>query len=458
MTSTLASKKDTQGLGFRHRNLVLNAQFTARLHNNNDASIPAVRLWRAKVGLGEQKHGKGSRLNPASRNREVESLVNKGVYHNPLWPKAKHSNHVLVPLRHPRIQYGLSEEERGRIRMPVEMVDKAFTASQKKTMGRLALMEFGSKKVSGSVSGAIELDLVEGYRAICLPNPDIPRTDRIVMMRWLLGLVCQHQVCAECGQDLSRAHGLECAQVREWVENYLLEELPEAFEERAGADPSSTWLDNVLNALRHNRQGWVNEGISQGIQLCLLRCRRLEQRANGYWGPKVDANGTSEEQRARWVAAPNARQNNINYTQIQNPAQSAARAENARLRNRQNGRPTKHNRHRLRTTPYAPQELRHLPTTQRRVRIIVDEEETSSEEEDNTGDPTGSQHREEVASSAPANLAGSIHTLSASQGLPFSSAEVFNGGRMGRVSASCPDFFADEDEMNNWALSQDGVG
>ena len=435
----------------KHRNLVLNAQFTARLHNNNDASIPAVRLWRAKVALGEQKHGKGSRLNPTSRNREFESLVNKGVYYNPLWSKAKHANHVLVPLRHPRVPFGLNDEERARIRMPVEMVAKAFSASQKKVMGRLALIEFGSKKVCGSVSGAIELDMVEGYRAICLPNPDIPRTDRIVMMRWLLGLVCQHQVCAQCGQDLSREHGLECARVREWVENYLLEDMPEAFADRAGADPSSTWLDSVLHALRHDHQGWVNEGISQGIQLCLLRCRQLEQRANGYWGPKVDANGVSEEQRARWVPAPNASQNNLNYTQIQNPAQSAARAANARLRNRQPGRPTANNRHRLRPTAYVPQELRHLPTNQRRPDAV----ETSEEKDDNTGDPTGSQNSQETTSFASQD--GSTHTLSEYQSLPFSSTEVFNGG-LERVSASCPDFFEDEDEMINWALSQDGVG
>ena len=162
------------------------------------------------------------------------------------------------------------------------LVIPAFTHSQKKMMARRALIEFGERKSSGSVSAAIKLDMVEGFRAICLPNQDIPRTDRIVMMRWLLGLVCQHQSCYECGESLSREHGLVCAESRAWVENYLLEDLPEAFEAREDDDPKATWLDNVLNALRHNKAGWVNEGISQGIQLMLIKCRGLKQRDNGF--------------------------------------------------------------------------------------------------------------------------------------------------------------------------------
>ena len=417
-----------------HRNRVLNAQFTARLHNNNDAAIPAVVVWRNKIARGKQTHGTGSRLNPEFVNREMTSLVNEGVFKNPLWSKAYHTVHALEPLRHPRLAFGRGPEERHT--MPVSVVRKAFTTSQKKMMRRLATVNMRGN-VEGHVSKAVELNVVEGYRAICLPNPAISREDRMVIMRWTLGLVCQHQKCAECGEDLSRNHGLECAGVRVHVENLLLRDHPTAFDVREGADPTVTWLDNVINALRHCSESKVTEAISGGIRLCLTKCRGLVQRENGYWGTPEDAEGRREEHKAQWEPAPNAQIHNINYNPVQNPAQTLARAENARIRNRQTGRRTRSNPNRLRTTEYVPQEQRLLETARRRVHIIVDEESSSEEEEE--------MDRTHGEAAAPRGVEGPPSPQHARQR---------HSARCLRRSEETPsnrDLFEDERDLDVWA-------
>lgn len=416
---------------FKHRNLVLNAQFTARLFNNNDKSIPAVRIFRNKAIRGQQPAR--SKL-----NAEGQSLVNLGIHHNALWSKAAHADHRTLHLRHPRIPYGLTPAEAEAIIPPTDFVMKAFTGTQKKVMARIALIDFTDNEKTGqNVSSSIELNLVEGYRAICLPNPAISRSDRIVLMRWILGLVCQHQRCANCGVcSLSRTHGLECAGVREWVDDLLLEDFPEVFEVRERESVHATWLDRVLNALRHNTEAWVNAGLSQAIQVCLISCRKLVQQPNGYWTPRLDAGGELEEQAAQWNRQPRAgvRQNHVIYTQVQNPAQTAQRAAEARLRNRRSGRPTKNNRNRRCDTPYRPIQPRHLSTTD-----SSDEEEPIPRAKANNGRADGQ-----------AGGVSGTSTSSSSQHLPFSSTEVFNGGSSEGV-ASPVDLFEDEEVMYNWA-------
>ena len=345
----------------KHRNLVLNAQFTARLYNNNDKAIPAIRIFRNKSSRGHQPAR--SKL-----NAEGHSLVNLGIHHNPMWSKATHADLRQLPLRHPRIAYGLSPEEVADVIPPTELVVKAFTGTQKKAMARLALINFTENEKSGqNVSSSIELNLVEGYRAICLPNAEIPRSDRIVLMRWILGIVCQHQRCANCDvASLSRSHGLECAGIREWVEDLLMEDMPQVFDAREGESVHATWLDRVLNALRHNAEAWVNAGLSQAIQVCLIRCRKLVQQPNGFWTPRLDDAGEQVEQAARWDRQNRAggRQNHVIYTQVQNPLRTAQRAAHARQRNRQSGKPTRNNPNRQRTTYYRPQQARNATTQQ----------------------------------------------------------------------------------------------
>jgi hypothetical protein len=410
-----------------HRNLVLNAQFTARLHNNNDKAIPAVRIWWAKSASGKQKPGKGSKLNPANVNREVKSLVQAGIFRNTLWSKATHESHLTTQLHHPRIVFGLSAADTARIKMPVAIVKKAFTAAQKQSLKRQAIIDLKDFK-PGSIAAALELDHTEGLRAICLPNPDISRKDRLVIMRWLLGLVCQHQTCASCQGELDREHGLVCAEARAWAENYLLEDYPEAFEERPGRDPKATWLDGALNTLRHSRDQYVIEGLSQTIQLILIKCRDLEQQDNGYWKPRdrPDSNG----QAAKWSQTLQSQHSNdVVYHHVQNPAQTARRAIVARQRNRQSGKPTANNPHRQQVGSYQPQQQRFLPTT---VRTIVDEEDDYQEESEMERDNT----------CADASLPCAT----------FSSKEVFNGA-MARASVpvSQRDLFGSEAEMQAWA-------
>ena len=185
------------------------------------------------------------------------------------------------------------------------------------------------------------------------------------------------------------------------------------------------------------------------------------------------------------MPAPNAQANNVVYTQVQNPAQTAARAEAARLSNKKPGRPSKFdNPNRVRNTPYVPQEPRYLSNRTPQARIIVDEEDTSDEEDGNTGESADlqggrgtplsqssshhSQHHDASLASLESNPAtqqpahqrqqrpatgdgrgGRNATLSASPHLPFSSTEVFNGGCLERESS--PSLFGDEEEMYEWA-------
>jgi hypothetical protein len=393
-----------------HRNLILNAQFSARLFNNNDQSIPAVRIWWNKIAMGKQ-----SKLNP-----EAASLVQLGTYHNPLYAKASHISHVTTILRHPRRGPELSAEEASRKVLPTATVVKAFTGTQKKTMARAAIIKF-KNSAGKSVSNSFELNHTEGYRAICLPNPDIPRNDRLIITKWLLGTICQHQNCANCEEapELSREHGLECAGAREWCNNYFAEDMPEVFDEQAGDNPKATWLDRVLNAVRHNHEGWVNTGLSQTIQVILIKCRGLVQRLNGYWGPPLNEDGDAEAHAARWPGSQSGSQaasvSNVNYSQVGNQRQTAQRAETATLRNRQRGRPTANNPNRLR---YGHHSLEALLASQ------------------------ASPHRP--------NEEEGISAASTQPCLPFSSEEVFNGGHP-ENAASQVGFFEDDEAMNNWA-------
>jgi hypothetical protein len=310
-TSIGAMRKLLQLPTMQHRNNLLNIQQAARWHNSTDRDRPAVVLWRNKLQTRSR-----SRLNP-----EYESSVALTVRKNPLWGKVKLRNHVFTRLSAPNAE-GLVQE--------VVAAEELWPKGLKAKAAYKSIME----SASGAVAQSFLYEQGDPIRALL--KPGVKRKQRITLIRWMLGLVCQHQICVACGEELSRAHGTECCRTLD----FLAEKYPDILE---GSNEHANIIDAILNKHRKTRNPRALEAMEASIAEILQRCRGLVQEDNYYWRPP----GNNEAQPAFW---PRGAQVNVEINQVANPAQTAARNQIRIDRNRRIGRPSRAFHRRLNDT------------------------------------------------------------------------------------------------------------
>jgi hypothetical protein len=206
-TSTNALQKLLHVEPFLLRNQIISSQFYARLHNSTDAAIPAVRFYRAAVEA-----------------QRPSSLVTALHSSNPTWLKAHRIPFLTNPLRRAACT-------------PAH----AFSTAQKRKMIHLEICSLDARNTN--VAGAITVLPADPpvrhiFRAASMP----PKHIRIPIYRWLLGHIAVHMPC-KCGQELSRAHAVECSNITP----VLKRRFP-----YVTAPVGQNLLDAVLNHHRHS--------------------------------------------------------------------------------------------------------------------------------------------------------------------------------------------------------------
>jgi hypothetical protein len=311
------------------RNNILNAQFVSRLHNAQDGSVPAIKMWWRKIALGKSK----------KNEPESKSLVQQAVFQNPLWTEIDKVNHLTNCLKHPRVELNPSAQEIANRFIP-RRATAAFKTGKKRKLVYDAI-----NNQRGSIASVIRIDETDKYRAICRPT-EITRAQRITISRWLTGVVCMHQACAGCeeGAILDRQHGLTCSGAEQFLRN-AFPEMEDEFEMTV-----DNVLDTLLNNIRNSLDTRVNAIAAEAIAMILTKCRQLEQQLDGHWKTTAD----DDRQAARWLAqeGPGDPFNNVEVVEVANPAQTQQRAALAVARNRMVGRGNSN----IRRDEFRPQE------------------------------------------------------------------------------------------------------
>lgn len=92
------------------------------------------------------------------------------------------------------------------------IIPPAVTTPLEKTRARLASL---NQIRFSNVGGAITLEEQDWkkYEWIFKPTPGIPKKEKEHLVRWRMGAIAIHQKCVKCGQEASRQHAIDCAQV-----------------------------------------------------------------------------------------------------------------------------------------------------------------------------------------------------------------------------------------------------
>lgn len=273
------------------RNNVLNAKFGGKLHNSKDGNIPVVRLWRNGV---------------ATRRKDsfIESTVT-----NPLWKRMELRNHLFEHLQHTGPE-GIRKE--------------ALTAKVKQDY-----LKETFRSLKGNIAEAVELLTGENelrHRSLCRPKILKTRKEKTTIIRWVIGGVCQHQICLNCaeGDELSREHGIQCSGVASDIE----ERWP-GTTEKAIAKKQNV-LDFLVNKVRHGTGRKEYKVVSEAIEKILKVCRGYKVEESGFWRPLEQIESTCTDMH---LVVP------LTGNQSTNPVLTERRRQEALGRNRQVGRP-----------------------------------------------------------------------------------------------------------------------
>jgi hypothetical protein len=241
-TSTNACQKLLHIPPMQFRNQALNINFVCSLHNSTDASMPAVKMWWARLP-----------------DRKAGSLTTLATAKNPLWAGAQKINHVVNRLQRRKVKPGRGYSKAELDRMALEAI---------------ARLDRGDR----NIAGAIEMESTDPVRFPLRADFTGTMETRVTVTRWMVGAVVRRDACRNnnCGQVLTRQHALECSGALD-----LLEPLrPPAHLAR----PNLNLLDNILNASRAlTPPPHFYATIARAIGLIYSRCLRFAQRPNGYW-------------------------------------------------------------------------------------------------------------------------------------------------------------------------------
>jgi hypothetical protein len=233
---------------FKVRNQILNIKFAGRLHNSTDQAIPAVVFWRNSF--------------PDQTKNSLTAITCK----NPIFAEATFASHFTQ-----RLRPGLC------------IPTPALNSAQTRTIARRSIAALDADKTN--VSGTLAFDTEQTYRTVLQPYAFAAPTDRIPIIRWLVGNVAIHMLCLGCEDEveMSREHVADCSGVQE----RLIELQPEYF---PTYDRSlGTYIDHLLNSTAHHRidkqlqELWRQ--VADGIRTIMAHCLHYTQQNNGYFIP-----------------------------------------------------------------------------------------------------------------------------------------------------------------------------
>jgi hypothetical protein len=162
----------------KERQLIMQTSFFGFLHNNNDACIPAIRVWWNGI---QEKTKKGSLITLARSKQGLSAIT----------PMRNHLSSRLTR------QNATTD--------PIQAITPAIReAVQRKSKLLLSI------KPQGIADSLKEMDQKD-YRPILSSNY-LPFQIRADVIKWLIGNICWHKPCLKCNeQELSRKHGISCS-------------------------------------------------------------------------------------------------------------------------------------------------------------------------------------------------------------------------------------------------------
>lgn len=224
------------------RNEVLHARFFGKLKNSLDLDIPATKMFHTNQTLTRR------------RSRQATTIASQAAL-NPLWNK--------LTLRNPIFERPSRNHGPETLRMDPLPLEQA----------RHLRLEHIQANARGSTATAIVVDTLKIPRLLKTVKN---RRLKSLLFRWRIGTICQHQVCLQCQQELSREHGLECSGARAYLQaRYHGETIP------AG----SNILDHLLNKFDRfgTRRTLDYQFLAKAVELILGNCRGITISETGKW-------------------------------------------------------------------------------------------------------------------------------------------------------------------------------
>ncbi|KAJ3385133.1 hypothetical protein HDU80_000750 [Chytriomyces hyalinus] len=119
-----------------------------------------------------------------------------------------------------------------------------------------------------------------------MAGPALSRPVSRTITLWILGCICNHQVCRKCGEELSCQHGAECAGIEQ--------ELQLAFEGTLGPTPNltatgATIIDEAISKLV------LKDGSTPKIEATYKAINKVQLECGGY-SEIIDASSATLQQ------------------------------------------------------------------------------------------------------------------------------------------------------------------
>jgi hypothetical protein len=234
---------------FKERAAELNFLSAARFHNNDDASVIGVDIWRRA-------------LQPQRAAPQADSLPRHTMHWNPLAEEFRPQlmDHTAVPLT----------------RVSPEVRPCPLTATERKArrIRGLAMLDANTTGIAASVK--VREDGKPHH--LLTVESKVSRPDRVSITRWQLGMVAAHQECKKCGEEVSREHAVQCAGVMADGEFAgMVAAVP--LGERVGR----TEIDMVINHSAEEMSLQVAEVLVRVIDGIEQICRGRERTEMGFW-------------------------------------------------------------------------------------------------------------------------------------------------------------------------------
>ena len=143
---------------------------------------------------------------------------------------------------------------------------------QERQAATIQQLEEGNENIASAVLVRVDMKTHQLYMA----ETKVCRADRVSISRWQIGLVAGHQVCRNCGDELSRVHAVKCSGAAEGL-RALVGNIP------VGKRFGRTEIDWVINAHANEMGPEQAKLIVEAISKVERVCRGRERSETGFW-------------------------------------------------------------------------------------------------------------------------------------------------------------------------------
>jgi hypothetical protein len=129
-----------------------------------------------------------------------------------------------------------------------------------------------------SVANSVRVDSNLKLRTFFTASAQLDRNTRILINRWLLGLVAIHQPCKNCDENtqVNRNHAILCSGITTDLNRLHPDFHP-------SNDSVHNLLDQALQFAYHSTETELYENIAKCIKKIYIHCCGYRQKENGYW-------------------------------------------------------------------------------------------------------------------------------------------------------------------------------